>query len=132
LYAGKSPKEQRDSPQAQSFLPAGSAERKAVPISSGFYDYFPAAVAEVARLSWIGNEKHNPGQPLHDARSKSADDADCLLRHFQDRGKMDVIELPDGRRFEISHTVAVAWRAMRMLQKELEAAGAPLAPGARL
>lgn len=109
-----------------------SSERKQIPVASGCHDYFPDALWAVAMLSWAGNEKHNPGEPLHDARSKSADDADCLLRHFKDRGKWDSITLADGRVLRVRHSAAVAWRALRILQKECEADGAPLAPGARL
>lgn len=105
--------------------------RKAVPLASGCFDYFPDALWEVAFLSWVGNEKHNPGEPLHDARGKSSDDTDCLLRHFKDRGKWDIIKTKDGREFKVRHSAAVAWRALRILQKECEADGAPLAPGAR-
>lgn len=116
----------------KAILPTDSAERKNVPMASGCWDYFPAALAEVARLSWIGNEKHNPGEPMRDARGKSQDDSDCLLRHFSERGTLDKVVTKDGRTFTISHSAAVAWRALRILQKEMEAAGAPLAPGARL
>ena len=41
------------------------------------------------------------------------DQADCLLRHFIDRGTLD----NDGLR----HTAKLAWRALAMLQLELEA-----------
>lgn len=105
-------------------LPIDSAERKEIPLVSGCLDYFPAALAEVARLSKYGNDKHNPGEPLHNARSKSADHADCIVRHLMDRGATDLSGF--------SHTVMVAWRALALLQEELEAAGAPLARGARL
>ena len=84
----------------------------------------PAALAEIARLSKAGNDKHNPGEPLHWARGKSMDHADCIMRHLVDRGKIDT----DG----ITHTAKVAWRALALLQEELEAAGAPLARGARV
>lgn len=105
-------------------LPTTSAERKAVPIARGVLDYFPAALAAVARLSQAGNDKHNPGQPLHHSRGKSSDHADCIVRHLMDRGEID----PEDK---IRHSVKVAWRALAMLQEELEAAGeAPLARGA--
>ena len=107
-----------------------SAERKEIPVGTGCYDYFPDALWEVARISWAGNEKHNPGEHLHDARSKSADDVDCLLRHLKDRGTFDYIVAKDGRRLRVRHSAAVAWRALRILQKECEADGAPLARGA--
>jgi hypothetical protein len=28
-------------------------------------DYFPDALAAVAQISYQGNQKHNPGEPLH-------------------------------------------------------------------
>ena len=88
-------------------------KRKTYPLVSGCLDYFPDALMEVAHVSFIGNEQHNPGQPLHWDRSKSTDEADALGRHLKDRGKLDT----DGCR----HTAKVAWRALAMLQKELEA-----------
>lgn len=107
-----------------STLPTDSQERKDIPIARGFLDYFPAAVAEVARLSKAGNDKHNPGEELHWARGKSMDHADCIMRHLAERGTIDT----DG----FSHTVKVAWRAMALLQEELEAAGAPMSRGSRV
>jgi len=46
-------------------VPAGAAERKSVPICTGVLDYFPDALLAVAGVSKIGNDQHNPGQPLH-------------------------------------------------------------------
>jgi len=57
-------------------LPEDSAERKGIPLVTGLLDYFPAALAEVAKVSVAGNEKPNPGQPLHWSRDKSNDHAD--------------------------------------------------------
>jgi|SRR5690625_2100573 len=94
-------------------LPNDRGDRKDTPIATGVIDYFPLALAEVARLSKAGNDQHNPGQPLHWARGKSTDHADCLMRHLIERGTLDT----DG----ISHTAKVAWRALAMLQEELEA-----------
>lgn len=108
-----------------SALPKGSQERKDVPLVRGVLDYFPAALAEVARVSKAGNDKHNPGEDMHHARGKSMDHADCIVRHLADRGAIDP---DDGMR----HTAKVAWRALALLQEELEAAGAPLARAARL
>lgn len=127
-----SPAEQRAAPNRKSETPfRDGVARKDIPLQSGCIDYFTAALAEVAYLSWAGNEKHNPGEPLHDARSKSTDDADCLQRHLAERGKWDIITAANGRQFRVRHSAAVAWRALRILQKECEADGAPLAPGAR-
>lgn len=105
-------------------LPTDSEERKNVPLARGVLDYFPAALAEVARLSKIGNDKHNPGEDLHHARGKSGDHADCILRHLAERGTVDT----DG----LLHDVKVAWRALALLQETLEQRGAPLARAARL
>ena len=89
-----------------------AAERKARPVCTGVLDYFPDALAEVAICSRVGNEQHNPGQPLHWAKEKSTDHADALLRHLVDRGKVDT----DG----VRHSAKVAWRALANLQTEIE------------
>ncbi len=95
-------------------LPDDAAGRKAAPICSGVLDYFPAALVEVARLSKAGNDQHNPGELLHWARGKSADHADCIVRHLMQRGTNDTDGVP--------HSAKVAWRALALLQEELEAA----------
>lgn len=106
-------------------LPGDSAERKQVPMASGLLDYFPDALAEIAHVSFLGNEKHNPGEPLHWARGKSMDHADCILRHLVDRGTIDP---EDG----VLHDAKIAWRALALLQERLEKDGAPMPRGARL
>lgn len=106
-------------------LPSDALARKNLPLMRGALDYFPAALAEVSNVSRVGNEQHNPGQPMHHARGKSSDHADCAIRHLMDRGKVDEL---DGLR----HTAKAAWRVLALLQEELEQAGAPLARGARL
>lgn len=93
-------------------LPTDPKERKSYPVASGVLDYFPDALAVIANVSWVGNEQHNPGTPLHWDRSKSTDEADTLIRHFLQRGTLD----SDG----IRHTAKMAWRALALLQKELE------------
>jgi hypothetical protein len=95
-------------------LSRDAKERKECPIATGVIDYFPLALAEVARVSFVGNRQHNGDCPLRWDRSKSTDEADALMRHFVERGTID----SDGTR----HTSKVAWRALAMLQKELEAA----------
>lgn len=93
-------------------LPADPAERKNLPITSGVLDYFPLAIAEVARVSKAGGEQHHPGMPLHWEKGKSTDHADCIARHLIDRGSRD----SDGMR----HSAKLAWRALALLQTELE------------
>lgn len=93
-------------------LPSNASERKALPITTGVLDYFPDALAAVAEVSKKGNDQHNPGQPLHWSKDKSTDHADCIVRHLIDRGTLDT----DGGR----HSAKVAWRALALLQIEIE------------
>ena len=94
-------------------LPKDSSGRKARPICTGVLDYFPLALAEVAIISKTGNDQHNPGEPLRWAREKSTDHANCITRHLIERGELDT----DGTR----HSAKLAWRALALLQEELEA-----------
>lgn len=93
-------------------LPTDSVERKKTPLWSGLVQYFPDALVAIARLSQVANDQHNPGEPVHWSRGKSSDHEDTLLRHLFDSGSIDT----DGQR----HTTKVAWRALAMLQLELE------------
>ena len=106
------PKTQKDHAAVKSILPQDPAERKLVPLCSGVLDYFPKALAEIARVSYAGNQQHNPGEPMHWARGKSTDFADTILRHMVERGTRDV----DGQR----HTAKAAWRILAMLEVEIE------------
>lgn len=95
-----------------STLPKDAQERKALPIGTGVIDYFPDALVAIAEVSRIGNDQHNPGQPLHWDKTKSMDHADCIMRHFLDRGTYD----KDGA----LHSAKLAWRALALLQIEIE------------
>lgn len=95
-------------------LPTDPKARKAVPIVTGCFDFFPDALAAVARLSLKAQQKHNPGGgKLEWVRGKSTDHADCIGRHLLERGQID----PETGE---SQTVAVAWRALALLQTEIE------------
>lgn len=94
-------------------LPTDPAERKSAPVYSGVLRYFPDALIEVAKCSRAGNDQHSPGQPLHWDKSKSQDEADALVRHLLEAGTFDT----DG----IRHSAKVAWRALALLQREIEA-----------
>lgn len=87
-------------------------ERKQQPAFSGVLAYFPDAILAVAHCSYVGNEQHNPGQPLHWAREKSTDQHDALVRHLLQAGTRDT----DG----VRHSAKVAWRALAALQLEIE------------
>ena len=110
--------------EKKSVLPSDAKERKNIPVATGVLDYFPAALIEVAKVSFVGNQQHNPGEPLHWARGKSTDQDDTIIRHFFERGGTD----KDG----VKHTAKLAWRVLALLQLECEAEGAPLARGAKL
>ena len=100
--------------------PRNGAERKGEPIHSGVLMYFPDALAAVARVSRKGNDKHNPGEPLHWARGKSMDQMDCVVRH----SLTPVVNDVDSGELELAH---MAWRALAQLQlmeeKRLSEAG---------
>jgi len=93
-------------------VPSEAERRKQHPVATGVMDYFPLALYEIAHVSWKGNEQHQPGTPVHWDRTKSKDEADALMRHFLARGTKDT----DGLR----HSAKMAWRALALLQKELE------------
>jgi hypothetical protein len=95
-------------------LPLDAQARKGVPLARGFLDYFPRAIAEVAKVSAAGSRQHHPEQEMHWDKTKSTDHADCILRHLTERGTLDT----DGQR----HSAKVAWRALALLEIELEAA----------
>jgi Domain of unknown function (DUF5664) len=95
-----------------------SKERKDTPIFSGVLQYFPDALAAVARLSKYGNDKHNPGEPLHWSREKSTDHGDCVVRHQMHYDKIE----PDSGEY---HATMVAWRALAQLQLLEEQRGRP-------
>lgn len=108
-----------------------SEQRKQFPMCSGFIDYFPDAMAAVSHISWLGNEKHNPGQPLHHARGKSMDHADCIARHVSTRHNPDPA-YHDDVLAPVFHRAEAAWRAMADLQQAMEVAyGLPLPPSAK-
>lgn len=96
-----------------SVLPTDSKTRKNTPVYSGVLAYFPRALAYIAQVSKAGNDKHNPGQPLHWSKEKSNDHADCVARHLIEHGTVD----PDDG---LKHSGKLAWRALALLEMELE------------
>jgi hypothetical protein len=115
-------------------LPTDSNMRKEYPLFRGCLRYFPAALAGVARTSKLGNDKHNPGEPMHHARGKSTDHGDCIIRHLIDvedllarltRGDKDVTS-----RAVLDEVNQMTWRALALSQQLHENFGSPLAPGA--
>jgi len=114
--------ERRDAP----VLPTDSEARKQIPIFSGVMNYFPLALAAVARVSKRGNDKHNPGEPLHWSRDKSPDHADCIARHLLDYDTLDAATM------EYEDAQALAWRALALLQVlEEKRLSKPISRGSR-
>jgi hypothetical protein len=111
----RAPANKEVAPAAAPFVPlalANSAQRKMMPVISGVLDYFPDAIAAVAYVSYLGNQKHNTGQDLHWARGKSDDHIDCLGRHLLSRDGVD----QDG----IMEFAEMVWRGMAALQLHIE------------
>lgn len=90
--------------------------RKKAPVYSGVLKYFPLALEELARVSKVCNDQHNPGEPLHWAREKSTDQLDAAARHLLDYARGDWYDT-DGQR----HLAKAAWRLLAQLQLDLEA-----------
>lgn len=124
-------------------LGTDSGARKNIQLVAACLRYIPAALAQFALHSKAGNDKHNPGQPIHHARGKSMDHEECILRHLVDlqdiRAFMERNQppgrawLPDDElvRMLIEEARAEFWRAGIFLQELCETyLGAPLAPGA--
>jgi hypothetical protein len=97
---------------ARTGRPTDPKARKNAPIARGVLYYFPDAMFEIAELSKIGNDQHNPGQEMHWAKDKSSDHADCIVRHLIDAGTRDT----DG----VRHATKVAWRSLALLQTEID------------
>ena len=89
--------------------------RKAIPLYTCFVKYFPRAMREVAKISKVGNDQHNPGSEPHWDRSKSKDEQDAMMRHITDVAQGEEVD-SDGQ----LHRAKVAWRAMADLEKYLE------------
>jgi len=92
-----------------------SAQRKECAVARGLFSYFPDALAAVARHSFLSNEKHNPGQPVHWAREKSTDQADCVGRH-----SIAIAADPDALDDGQPEVICRAWRALAELQLWIE------------
>lgn len=116
-------------------LPTDSKDRKNYPLFRGLLRYFPAALAGVSKTSKLGNDKHNPGEEMNHARSKSADHGDCILRHLIDTEDLlaafergdTTVALTD----ILNEVNQMAWRALALSQELHERFGAPMAPGAK-
>lgn len=96
-------------------LPSDPKARKSLPIWTGVIMYFPDVWAEVAKVSVLGNEQHNPGQPLHWSRGKSTDQMDSAFRHMLDHAQGRALD-SDGA----YHLAKAIWRLSAELQLCIE------------
>jgi len=92
--------------------------RKQRPVFSGVLCYFPDAMLEVAHCSWVGNEQHNPGEPLHWDREKSDDELDAHTRHLMACAQDTLAKDYDGT----YHMAKCIWRLAAQFQRALEQA----------
>lgn len=92
------------------------AQRKEHPIATGCLAYFPQALLAVAHCSHVGNEQHNPGEPLHWNRAKSQDELDAGIRHALNELKEFASLDKDG----VHHIVKTCWRMLAYTEKMLE------------
>jgi len=90
--------------------------RKMTPVSTFLTEYFPDAFRALAQHSYICNEIHNPGEPMHWDREKSDDHTNCALRHHMDSKR---ISSESG----LPEVIAEAWRALAKAQLTLEEMG---------
>jgi len=88
--------------------------RKSCPVSSGVLAYFPDALKEVAYTSKVGNDQHNPGEPLHWAKEKSQDEDDAMIRHLMDHFDNPIDD------DSCLHLAKACWRALGNLQRYLD------------
>ena len=79
--------------------------------------YFPNALAELAKYIQYGNDKHNPGEPLHWSFHKSTEHAESAQRHLNKVGTVD----PESGQL---HDIGLIWRALAGAETRLINAGA--------
>lgn len=89
--------------------------RKQTKLYDFMFGYFPDAWLAVANVAVVGNQQHNPGEPMHWARGKSTDQMNSGFRHLVDYGLGEEFDT-DGQ----PHLAKVIWRFMAQLQLDIE------------
>lgn len=85
--------------------------RKSIPLWSGVFDFFPEALVEVSKVSVAGALQRDRSELFFDESVTVPEHADALMRHLADCGAHD----HDG----VMHSAKVAWRALALLQREI-------------
>ncbi len=111
------------------FMSTDSAVRKGMPVATGFVQYFPDALLIAAMVSRVGNDKHNPGEPLHWDKSKSTDEPDAELRHMIDRFRNDPPDPGLEALAHLGHYASKLWRAAADAQRACDAVRAAFKAG---
>lgn len=96
-------------------LPTDAQERKKLQLFTFMFGYFADAWLEVVRIARLGNDQHNPGEPLHWARGKSTDQMNAAFNHIFDYGLGNRIDSDGGR-----HLSKAIWRLMAQDQLDIE------------
>ena len=99
-----------------STLPTDPKERKLLQLYTFMFGYFPDAWLAVVDVARVGNEQHNPGEPMHWARGKSTDQMNAAFNHIFDYG-LGTKKDTDG----CWHLAKSIWRQMAQLQLDIEA-----------
>lgn len=103
------------------FTEDNETRKKKWPIWDYMFKYFPLAWLEEVRVSVIGNEQHNPGEPLHWAREKSTDQLNTAFRHLFDYAEAKARGVVVPRDSKGNAVLAqVRWRIGAQLQLDLE------------
>lgn len=83
-------------------FPVDDAERKKYAVGTFICEFFPHAIAELARFSYDMQQKHNPNAPMGWVKDKSIGDGNQIFRH-QMNGDYE----------------EVAWRGLEQLERKL-------------
>lgn len=103
------------------FMSTDSATRKLMPVATGTLAYFPDALMLVSWISRVGNEKHNPGQPMRWSKHLSGDEPDAEVRHMLDHFRGEPPDPGLEPLGELGHLASKAWRALAHLQRACDA-----------
>lgn len=87
---------------ARPIFPKDDAERQKYAVGTFICEFFPHAIAELARFSYEMQQKHNPDAPMGWAKDKSVGDGNQIFRHQMDGEYREV-----------------AWRGLEQLERSL-------------
>lgn len=110
------PVEKKVAAQPQRIIPDDD-NREDYPLYDVLFGYFPAAMLMLAKWAKVGNDQHNPGEPLGWARDKSTDHTNKILRHLVDYDQKE----SNG----FYEAVPLLWRAAALVQELYEKEGWP-------